>query len=62
MKDEARDFHPGWNKTDRESKYHTILLLCKKFFLMMQTNLDIKRNRSTDIANKHMVLKGEGGR
>ena len=57
--DGPRDLHIKWSKSDRERQiYITYMWNLKKWYKWTYLQ---KRNRHTDIENKLMVTKGDGG-
>ena len=60
--DGSRDYHMKWSKPGREIQIPCdiiISFICGNF--KKDTDLFKNRNRSTDIENKFMVIKGEVG-
>ena len=58
--DEPGDDHTKWSKSDRERQIPYDIIYMWNLKKMVQMNLQ-NRNRLTDIENKRMVTKGEGG-
>ena len=58
--DATRDYHTKWSKPDRERQIYDITYMWNLRKGYKWTYLQ-NRNRLTDIENKFMVTKGDGG-